>query len=85
MPVKLSLQFCSPSSCLALLLLTGCLSPEKKVAREMPVLHARWQADVARQAALPERTLNWPQALALLRSNNLKLRSARVDITNSQE
>ncbi len=51
----------------------------------MPALHARWQADVAHQAALPERTLDWPAALAKLRSNNLKLRSARVDITNSQD
>ncbi|MDB6068800.1 MAG: hypothetical protein JWR26_5008 [Pedosphaera sp.] len=70
---------------LALVLLTGCLSPQNKVARELPALHHRWQADVARQSALPERALAWPEALALLQQNNLKLRAARVDITNSQE
>lgn len=85
MPVKSSLLFWLASSCLAPLLLTGCLTPGKKVAQEMPVLHARWQADVAHQSALPERALDWPAALALLRSNNLKLRSARADITNSQD
>lgn len=51
----------------------------------MPELHARWQADVAHQSALPERTLDWPAARALLLSNNLKLRSARAAITNSQD
>ncbi len=49
----------------------------------MPTLRARWQADVAHQASLPERALDWPTALALLHSNNLKLRSARADISNS--
>lgn len=67
------------------LALTGCLSPQKKAAEELPALHAHWQADVARQFALPERTLDWSQALALMQANNLKLRAARVDITNSQE
>ena len=48
-------------------------------------LIANWQAEVARHTALPERTLDWSEALALLERNNLKLRSARVDITNAQE
>lgn len=73
------------AGCLAPLLLTGCLSASKKVAREMPPLHARWQADVAHQSALPERSLDWPAALALLHANNSKLRGARNDITNSFE
>ncbi|MDB6019435.1 MAG: hypothetical protein JWR19_3924 [Pedosphaera sp.] len=51
----------------------------------MPEVQARWQADVARQAALPERSVAWPEALGLLETNNLKLRAARVDITNAQE
>ena len=72
-------------SCLALLWLTGCLSAKNKVARELPSLELRWQAAVAHQAALPERKLDWPQALALLHTNNLKLRSARVGVTNTQE
>lgn len=51
----------------------------------MPTLRSRWQADVARQSAMAERRLSWPEALALLEQNNLKLRSARMDVTNSQE
>ncbi len=51
----------------------------------MPPLHARWQADVARQSNLPERRLTWTEAVALLDANNLKLRSARMDVTNSIE
>jgi len=67
------------------LVLTGCLSAERKVAQKLPEVHARWQADVARQAALPERNLDWQQAVSLLRANNSKLRAARVNLTNSQE
>jgi hypothetical protein len=65
--------------------LTGCLSPEKKLAQKLPMVQTRWQADVARHAALPERTLDWAEALTLLEADNLKLRAARVDITNAQE
>ena len=79
---KISFPICFFGLALAV---TGCLSPQKKAAEELPALHAHWQADVARQSALPERTLDWPQALALMQANNLKLRAARVDITNSQE
>lgn len=49
------------------------------------MVQTRWQADVARHAALPERTLDWAEALTLLEADNLKLRAARVDITNAQE
>jgi hypothetical protein len=66
-------------------LLTGCLSPEKKIAKEMNTARAHWQADVARQSVLPMRELNWSEALALLRENNLKLRTARVEVTNCHE
>ncbi len=51
----------------------------------MPALQTHWQEDVAHQSALPERVLDWPTALGLLQTNNLKLRSARIDITNSLE
>src|SRR5260370_12242119 len=66
---------------LAFVLLTGCLSPQNKIAKEIPALHDRWQADVARQSALPERVLSWPEALALLQQNNLKLRAPPPYIT----
>jgi len=73
------------AGCLSPLWLTGCLSPGKKVAGEMPALHQRWQADVAHQSALPERSLDWPAALAMMRADNGKMRTARNDITNSLE
>ena len=73
---------------LALLLsipLCGCLSPSKKVAQNVRQLQYQWQTNVARQAALPEQILDWPQAVGLLEAGNLKLRRARADITNAQE
>lgn len=51
----------------------------------MPALRTHWKADVAHQSALPERRVDWSEAQQLLLASNLKLRSARVDITNSQE
>jgi hypothetical protein len=80
-PLPIWLQF----SCLGLLILPGCVTPQKRIAREMPALRSQWQADVAHQSALPERRVSWLEALALLEKNNLKLRGARVDITNSEE
>lgn len=73
------------SSWVALFLLMGCATPQQRVAREIPGLRAHWQADVAHQAALPERRLSWQEAIELLRANNPKLRSVRVDLTNSTE
>lgn len=67
------------------LLLGGCLSPQREIAHRLPAVEAHWQKDVARQAARPERKVDWPEALALLETNNLKLRAARVNITNAQE
>src|SRR6185369_15002683 len=37
------------------------------------------------QTRLPEQTADWPTAVALLHAQNLKLRSARSEITNSEE
>jgi hypothetical protein len=70
---------------LALLLTVGCFSARKEVAKKLPSVQAHWQADVKRQAALPDRVIGWPQALALLETNNLKIRAARFDVTNAQE
>jgi len=55
------------------------------VAARLPELQSQWTTNVVRQAALPERTIDWPGAIALLRHRNLKLLSGRMEITNSQE
>jgi len=62
----------------------GCLSPKKKVAQSMRDLQFQWQTNVIHQIALPERRLNWPEALVELEGGNLKLRRGRADITNAQ-
>jgi hypothetical protein len=64
---------------------TGCLSAPKKVEQKLPEVRAQWQADVAHQSALPVRTLDWNEALDLLKAKNLKLRAARASVTNSLE
>jgi len=67
---------------LILLAASGCYSPRKKVAQNMHDLQFQWQTNVIHQIALPEQTLNWPQALDQL-EGNLKLRRGRADITNA--
>ena len=67
------------------LLLDGCLSPKKKVAARLPELRSQWTTNVVHQAALPEQTVDWAQAVSLLRVRNLKLLSGRFDITNRQD
>ena len=68
-----------------LLAMAGCLSPKRKVAQQMLSLNAEWQAMVKRQSALPEREIAWPEAVEILNRDNLKLRAARVGITNASE
>src|ERR1051326_8331123 len=68
-----------------LVLVTACTSPQKKLVRGMSSLQAQWQTNLAYQTQAPERTLDWPAALELLRANNLKLRQARTEVTNAQE
>jgi hypothetical protein len=65
--------------------LSGCVSPYKKVAHRMLELRPQWETSVVHQASLPQRTVDWPQATALLLNNSLKLRRARVEVTNAQE
>ena len=75
-------------SCLlaaSLLLQTGCISPAKKVAARLPALRSQWTTNVLHQSALPEQTVDWPTAVALIRAKNLKLLAGRFDITNSQD
>jgi hypothetical protein len=67
------------------LLIVGCTSPEKKVAKRMDELKVQWQTNLAHQANLPERILDWPAARQLMLENNLKLRSSRTDVTNAIE
>jgi hypothetical protein len=75
----------SVTSLLAAFALTGCYSAKKRVARNFRDIQMQWQTNVARQVALPEQVLNWEQAVARLEAGNLKLRRARMDITNAQE
>jgi hypothetical protein len=70
--------------CLASLL-AGCLSPKKKVAARYNELRVQWTTNLLHQAQLPEQSLDWPAATVRLHAQNLKLRSARFEITNSQE
>lgn len=67
------------------LCISGCLSPEKKIAQRVPELQRHWQTSALHQASLPERVLNWNDAVDYLLINNLKLRRARVEITNAHE
>lgn len=74
------------SFCLgAAALLVGCLSADKRVAEQLPAVQRDWQAQVQLQANLPVQTLDWPQAVTRVRTGNLKLRAARLEVTNAQE
>jgi hypothetical protein len=64
---------------------TGCLSPKKRVAARFTELRSQWTTNLVHQAKLPEQIADWPSAVSLLHAQNLKLRSGRFDITNSQE
>jgi hypothetical protein len=73
--------------CLAvvLTLISGCASPREKVAERAGALGATWQTNVTYQAQRPEREIDWHAAVAELRANNLKLRQAQTEVTNTQE
>src|SRR5580765_7587725 len=64
---------------------SGCLSPKKKVQAKTTELRSQWTTNLIHQENLPEQRMDWPQAVAFLRAHNLKLLSARMEITNSQE
>src|SRR5258706_8348305 len=64
---------------------SGCVSPKKRVARNLRTLQYQWQTNVARQMALPERALTWSEAVVQLEGGNLKLWRAKADITNADE
>jgi hypothetical protein len=66
-------------------LLSGCLSPAKRVAEQLTPVQQAWQTNVQYQLNLPTQALDWSQAKAMLESGNLKLRSSRLVVTNAQE
>lgn len=66
-------------------MVTGCRSPEGRVARHTGALKQEWATNLSAQAHLPHRTLDWAAAVAELRANNLKLRQSRTEVTNAQE
>src|SRR5688572_28068592 len=70
---------------IAVAVLSACSSPQTKVAGQLDVLRKAWEDNVNYQAQLPNRTLDWPTAVQVMRESNLKLRQAATDVTNSQE
>ena len=83
--VRLRLAHGWAAGLLALMALSGCLSPDKRVERQIPELRTQWQTSAVHQASLPERVLDWNAALVFLRDHNLALRRARIEITNAHE
>ncbi|HEV8542002.1 MAG TPA: hypothetical protein VGR78_06405, partial [Verrucomicrobiae bacterium] len=72
-------------SCAMLLLAAGCGSPSRRVNEQMGKLRDEWQTNLTHQLVLPEKVLDWPSALELMRAHNLKLRQASMEVTNAQE
>lgn len=66
-------------------MLSGCLSAPKRVHKEMPEVQREWLANLKGQTELPGQLLDWPEAVAKVRLGNLKLWSARIEVTNAQE
>jgi hypothetical protein len=71
--------------CLTALVLSACSSPQKKVAGHMDRLRHAWETNLQAQTSLSERVLDWPSAVDLVFSHNLKLAQARTEITNAIE
>jgi hypothetical protein len=61
------------------------LSPKKKVEKKFSALKTEWATNVQYQAHLPVKPLDWQTAVVLMLDNNLKLRQARIEVTNAQE
>ena len=66
-------------------LLVGCRGPERKVQEHMADLRQQWDSNVVKQANLPERVVDWNEAVGIMMARNLKLRQARNDLTNAQD
>lgn len=63
----------------------GCGSVETHVTKRMDDLRLDWQTNLQHQANLPEKEIDWPTARQMMLEKNLKLRQARVDVTNAIE
>ena len=63
----------------------GCRGPQRKVDAHMRDLRQQWDSNVVYQANLPERIVDWNEAVGIMMARNLKLRQMRNDLTNAQE
>jgi hypothetical protein len=70
---------------LCALLFSACSSPSRKVSLQMQSLRVQWESNLTYQAQLPERVLDWPAAVQVMRESNLKLRQTATDVTNAHE
>ena len=67
-----------------LCVMIGCRGPERKVRAHMDDLRVLWDSNVVHQANLPERVVDWHEAMGIMLAKNLKLRQMRNDLTNAQ-
>ncbi|MGZ8920400.1 MAG: hypothetical protein ACXW3L_05415, partial [Limisphaerales bacterium] len=65
-------------------LAAGCRGPQRKVDAHMNDLRQQWDSNVIYQASLPERMVDWNEAVGIMLVKNLKLRQMRNDLTNAQ-
>jgi outer membrane protein TolC len=63
----------------------GCRGPERKVAEHMNDLRQQWDSNVVYQANLPERIVDWNEAVGIMLAKNLKLRQLSNDLVNARE
>jgi hypothetical protein len=63
----------------------GCVSTDKELAREESRRESEWKALVSPARPAAHRELSWPEALALVRGHNTKVRSADVDVVRAAE
>ena len=64
--------------------IVGCRGPERKVVEQMNELRRAWDSNVVYQANLPQRVIDWHEAMGIMLAKNLKLRQMRNDLTNAQ-
>jgi len=63
----------------------GCRGPQRKVDEHLASLRQYWDSNVVYQANLPERVIDWNEALGIMMVKNLKLRQMRDDVVRSRE
>ncbi len=61
----------------------GCRSPRTKIEKQLGPIRSEWQTNVLTQTKLPQKVVDWPAAVSLLQENNIRLKTARVEITNA--